>query len=410
MMFDLCLKRVAPVLGAVALFPFGLSAPEAAEPGRYSCSSQDLVYNVVVTSRQTNQVSLIGPIRRNAPGEAQNVFLGQVPSQNGLRFENGNVRFFGKDAMYLQVGTGLLECQLQPQSRPEPAPDRPRPDRDGSQQINAAGQSLGGTLRAGPGTSFARIGSLPAGMPLTILRRSPEMMNGYGWFEIRAASGLTGYQWGGIMCSEGRELRGVLNVCDERRQEPGRDDRPRGPRGDAINAAGQSLGGVLRAGPGMDYARTGSLREGTPLTIIRRTRQYMNGYDWFEVRTSDGQPGYHWGGIMCSQGTQVDGLFQVCQNRRPGFEDNRDEHGRPGPDQDDNFAARISVSNQTGAPVDLLSIPAYGPAQRIARLAPFETVTVDTTLGRRFQFVRGDAIYSEFTVDQVQGQRVVFRN
>lgn len=406
MIFDVCLKRVAPVLGAVALIPFGLSAPEAAEPGRYSCSNQDLVYNVLVTPRQSDQVSLIGPIRRNAPGEAQNVFLGKVPSKNGVRYENGNVRFFGKDVMYLQVGTGLLECQLQTQSRPEPAPDRPRPDRGGSQQINAAGKSLGGALRAGPGTDFARNGNLSTGTPLTILRRTQETLNGYSWFEVRTANGLSGYQWGGIMCSQDREIRGVLSVCEERRPEPGRDDRPRGPRGDEIFAAGQSLGGVLRAGPGINYARTGSLHEGTPLTIVRRTRQYMNGYDWFEVRTADGQTGYQWGGIMCSAGSQVEGLLQVC--RGPDYDDGRGERGQP--DQDGGYAARISVSNQTGAPVDLFSVPAYGPVQRIARLAPFETVTVDTTLGRRFQFVRGDAIYSEFTVDQVQGQRVVFRN
>ncbi|MHA7774158.1 SH3 domain-containing protein [Roseibium sp. M-1] len=409
MIFGFCLKRMAPVLGTLALFPLGLSASEAAEPERYLCADGNLVYNVV-TTRQADQVSLIGPIRRNAPDQAPSVFLSQVPSQNGVRYESGNVRFFGKSARYLQVGTGLLECQVQANTRPEPSPDRPRPDRDGSREVNMQGQSLGGSLRAGPGINFTRTGSLPAGMPLTILRRTPEIMNGYSWFEIRAANGLSGYQWGGIMCSEDRDIRGVLSVCEQRRPGPDRDNRPQGPRADAVDAPGQSLGGVLRTGPGTDYARTGSLQEGTPLTIVRRTRQYMNGYDWFEVRTSDGQSGYQWGGIMCSVGTQIEGIFQACPGRQPGYDDRRGERGRPDPDRRGNYAARITVTNQTGAPVDLVSVPDYGPVQRTARLAPFETVTVDTTLGRRFQFVRGNAIYSEFTVDQSQGQSVVFRN
>ncbi|WP_269583338.1 DUF4189 domain-containing protein [Roseibium sp. Sym1] len=80
-----------------------------------------------------------------------------------------------------------------------------------------------------------------------------------------------------------------------------------------LNAQGQSLGGKLRAGPGMSFPQTGSLSEGTWITILANSGVRMDGYDWFEVATDTGQRGFQWGGIMCSNGQQLAGTFQACR-------------------------------------------------------------------------------------------------
>lgn len=85
-----------------------------------------------------------------------------------------------------------------------------------------------------------------------------------------------------------------------------------GNDGVRLNVQGQSLGGKLRQGPGLNFAQTGSLSEGTWITILANTGVHMDGYDWFEVATDSGQRGFQWGGIMCSNGQQLAGLFQSC--------------------------------------------------------------------------------------------------
>ena len=84
--------------------------------------------------------------------------------------------------------------------------------------------------------------------------------------------------------------------------------------GPVINFPGMSLGGSLRSGPGMEFSKAGSLAENTPVTIIRNTGVAMNGYDWFEIRTGS-RTTYQWGGIMCSQGAQLPGIFEQCGAR-----------------------------------------------------------------------------------------------
>jgi hypothetical protein len=78
--------------------------------------------------------------------------------------------------------------------------------------------------------------------------------------------------------------------------------------------AGQSLGGNLRAGPGTQYDRLDGLAEGTPLTIEAFAGVLFDGYEWFEV-TVGRRRGYKWGGILCSEGLQLPGLFAECATR-----------------------------------------------------------------------------------------------
>ena len=73
--------------------------------------------------------------------------------------------------------------------------------------------SWGGVVRNGPGTGYGRAGSLPEGTVITLVAPTGQMMNGYEWFYIRTAGGMTGYQWGGIICGNGAEVSGAFQSC-----------------------------------------------------------------------------------------------------------------------------------------------------------------------------------------------------
>lgn len=75
-----------------------------------------------------------------------------------------------------------------------------------------AGRSYGGNVRAGPGTQHRDIGSLGEGTVIVILNGTGVVMNGYEWFEIRYGNGRTGFQWGGLICSE-TAYPGILTTC-----------------------------------------------------------------------------------------------------------------------------------------------------------------------------------------------------
>lgn len=176
-------------------------------------------------------------------------------------------------------------------------------------QVNAQGRSLGGKLRDGPGTNFRQLGSLSEGTWVTILTNTGVRFDGYDWFEVAADSGQRGYQWGGIMCSNGQHLAGIYQQCGTSR--PAQVQPTAGNPRD-LNVQGRSLGGKLRGGPGTNHAQVGSLPEGSWITILRNSGVRMDGYDWFEVVADNGKRGFQWGGIMCSNGRQIAGIYQVC--------------------------------------------------------------------------------------------------
>ncbi|SFD78874.1 hypothetical protein SAMN04488523_102398 [Sulfitobacter brevis] len=81
-----------------------------------------------------------------------------------------------------------------------------------------------------------------------------------------------------------------------------------------LNVLGYSYGGILRAGPGMNYGKIGSLAEGEQLFDLVDTGITFDGYSWFKVSTSIGE-GYHWGGIFCTEGTRpANGVLAGCDN------------------------------------------------------------------------------------------------
>ncbi len=72
-------------------------------------------------------------------------------------------------------------------------------------------------------------------------------------------------------------------------------------------------GGIVRAGPGMNYQKIASLEEGEAVTLLRKSSVIFNRYPWFVIRFDNGRIGYQWGGILCATTQMVEGIFQKCR-------------------------------------------------------------------------------------------------
>lgn len=89
--------------------------------------------------------------------------------------------------------------------------------REATEQMAMEGASWGGSVRSGPGTEFGKIGSLKEGALVELEDNTGVQMNGYPWFKITQYNDvggvtLSGFQWGGILCSfNGRD--GVHQTC-----------------------------------------------------------------------------------------------------------------------------------------------------------------------------------------------------
>lgn len=79
--------------------------------------------------------------------------------------------------------------------------------------INQPGRSLGGNLRAGPDTAQQSLGDVGENASLTIVANTGVDFDGYDWFRVQLGDGRSGYQWGGILCSEGTHQAGVYQAC-----------------------------------------------------------------------------------------------------------------------------------------------------------------------------------------------------
>jgi hypothetical protein len=73
------------------------------------------------------------------------------------------------------------------------------------------GRSLGGIMRSAPSMASQKVMSLSEGSGITLVERAGAM-DGYDWFKVQYR-GTTGYQWGGIMCSDA-PIRGILQQCE----------------------------------------------------------------------------------------------------------------------------------------------------------------------------------------------------
>ena len=83
--------------------------------------------------------------------------------------------------------------------------------------------------------------------------------------------------------------------------------------GPLLNTPGRTFGGNYREGPGQEFAKLGSLREGTPVTLILNTGVAQDGYDWYRVRLSTGVAVYMWGALLCAEAMTPTGTNGDCR-------------------------------------------------------------------------------------------------
>lgn len=80
---------------------------------------------------------------------------------------------------------------------------------------------------------------------------------------------------------------------------------------------GASWGGSVRSGAGTNFAKIGSLAEGTLVSLEENTGVMMNDYPWFKIIHYDNKTGteivsgYQWGGILCAFDERA-GVYKTC--------------------------------------------------------------------------------------------------
>ncbi|WP_394688403.1 DUF4189 domain-containing protein [Hoeflea sp.] len=207
---------IVMALGAMLTVP--ISAAEASEMTMYECSPEgDIYYEVEVSWVDGNSTARISPESEYvsaAESAAKTETAREQRVASGFSFESRNFRFFGK-------GTDTrLYFKRYPNEAAVPCTEQAASQTHASGAVggnetmlgNAAARSLGGRLRNGPGTNFGQAGSLREGAPVTVTMNTGVRYDGYDWFEIRQPVGPA-YQWGGIMCWEGRPIAGMYGEC-----------------------------------------------------------------------------------------------------------------------------------------------------------------------------------------------------
>ena len=247
-------------------------------------------------------------------GPSVTVRLNSTVSGSGMRFVGGGYEAYGK-ANWLNIirpGQTELKCNeiggvgtpATAQSEP-PAPVQP-------QQAATPSFGCSGRLNA----TEARICASP-----NLADLDNKMASTYSWLLGRLPSGEQNRlkqdqrQWLGQrnrcgsndQCIEGQYLDRTAYLNEW--FEPGSPQQP--PQAQGGGFAAKSWGGIVRSGPGVNYAKIASLNEGERITVLQQTRQYYQDRPWFQI-SFRGRTGYHWGGIICPIDRAVPGTYQVC--------------------------------------------------------------------------------------------------
>lgn len=112
--------------------------------------------------------------------------------------------------------------------------------------------------------------------------------------------------------------RAYLNKLTGERpaSEPPRQTAAAAPNDFPVEAG--SWGGIVRSGPGQDYAKQDSLSEGETVSLMGVAPELDNGYPWFKIwYGKDQRKGYMWGGILCAKGAERPDVYKTCTAASP---------------------------------------------------------------------------------------------
>jgi hypothetical protein len=189
----------ATIAAAVAGAGVSLGGVAAASPSLEYLCGQDMGYTITIET-ETGKAEFNGPSRAKLKPDNEGAW---VNTQREIQFypeENPPTLWMGSEQFDCQGSGGY---------------DDAGDDNAGAAEadLNIPGKSYGGRLREGPSMDARSAGSLPEGARITIIYNSGTTFNGYDWFVIETSKGVRAYHWGGIICSKGQYLPGVLQAC-----------------------------------------------------------------------------------------------------------------------------------------------------------------------------------------------------
>ncbi|SOE17581.1 hypothetical protein SAMN05877838_2482 [Hoeflea halophila] len=192
-------RTAGPLLAATCFMLMGGQAP-ASEARGFQCGGAIISINPEPENGTARIVSPRGTEQLRA--EADGVWRDATQDLQFYADENPPTMWMGSEQFSCkQIFPGRVEVRAYGTADSTETP------------VDSAGKSLGGRLRTGPGTNFGVAGSLAEGTPVTIVTNTGVRFDGYDWFEIRTGNGVSAYQWGGIMCSEARQIAGIYEQC-----------------------------------------------------------------------------------------------------------------------------------------------------------------------------------------------------
>jgi hypothetical protein len=229
------MTRSFPMIALIVAMGTLSSEPAAAQSRLFSCPHARVV-ELTVTGANTvsaNPIDGKPMTMKRDPGNPLRFFNGDyavtlTPDQGALKLEipdwgsakclygTQNVKPFipQRAAAATSCGPGFHPVPETDRCDPDPGtPPTAQPRRTGTAEgkFPMGGQSLGGIMRSAPSMSSSRVMSLSEGTAITLIERAGAM-DGYDWFRI-SARGKTGYQWGGIMCSDA-PIRSIFQQCE----------------------------------------------------------------------------------------------------------------------------------------------------------------------------------------------------
>lgn len=57
---------------------------------------------------------------------------------------------------------------------------------------------------------------------------------------------------------------------------------------------------TVRSMPSVFGEKIGSLAQGEPVLILENTDEFLDGYFWFKIKYGEGEQGYMWGALLCT--------------------------------------------------------------------------------------------------------------
>lgn len=143
---------------------------------------------------------------------------------NGKKFNTNNIdtgifnnaklgyrAFIEKDGVSISINDMMLVCQPT-KAKVTPSQKQLTKTIAKPKSLENTGRSYGGKIRSGPGVKYRQTGSLFYNNKIKIIADSGISFNGYNWFKVEYGN-KTGYQWGGLICSNGTLLPNIFKQC-----------------------------------------------------------------------------------------------------------------------------------------------------------------------------------------------------